>query len=153
MKDAQKASVKGGDTMSRTIVMTFRVNREEKDKISLLMKNNGYRSTSIFIRDLLLRKQIVSRREVVKVTDRQMRNQMNDITYQIKRLGDNYNQIVARYNAQSKMFHPDGRPLLNTESVNRTMEALRNITENVRDEVAVAIDIIKKYTEEPNINP
>lgn len=140
MKSVQKTGP------SRSFIIRFRVNQEEKDKIDLLMKNNGYRVVSIFMRDLLLKKQIVSRREVVKVTDRQLRNQMNDITYQIKRMGDNYNQIVARYNAQAKMFHPDGRPYLNTQAINSAIENLKDITEEVRDEVAVAIDLIKTYT-------
>lgn len=141
---------------ARSVIIRFRVNSEEKEKIDLLMKNNGYKVVSIFMRDLLLKKQIVSRREVVKVTDRQLRNQINDITYQIKRMGDNYNQIVARYHSQSKMFHKDGRPYLNTQAIDATMEELKEITETVRDEMAVAIALIKTYTsdsDESTVNP
>lgn len=150
----RKTAARDDGTDSRKDVIRFRVNAQEKAKIDLLMKNNGYRKVSIFMRDLVFRKVICSHKEVVKVTDRQLRNQMNDITYQIRKLGENYNQIVARYNAQSKLFHPDGRPYLNTEAVNRTMETLRNITESVRDEVSVAIDLVKRYTQEETIiNP
>lgn len=141
------------DKSFRRTRYTIRFTREEDEKIRTLMANNGYRSVSIFMRDLLFKKQIVSRREVVKVTDRQLRNQMNDITYQVRKLGENYNQIVARYNAQAKMFQPDGRPYLNTEAVTRYMESLRNVTESLRDEVSVAIELVKRYNEEDPRNP
>lgn len=144
------------DADFRRVRHTVRFTSDEDAKMRTIMANNGYRSVSIFIRDLLFKKQIVSRREVVRVTDRQMRNQMNDITYQIKKMGENYNQIVARYNSQAKMFHPDGRPFLNTQAINAALEELKNITEDVRDEVAVAIELIKTYTsndDEPLSNP
>ena len=74
------------DADFRRVRHTVRFTSDEDAKMRTIMANNGYRSVSIFIRDLLFKKQIVSRREVVRVTDRQMRNQMNDITYQIKKM-------------------------------------------------------------------
>ena len=137
-----------------------RFSDEEFSKIKAMMENYGYRTVSSFLRDLLFKKRLETHREVVTVTDKVLRDKMNNVIFQINKIGVNYNQVVALYQQQAKMFRPDGRPYLNTPELDRRFKQLMKMTDELRDEVAVLITLFKTYLsagdnpeeEQPNTN-
>ncbi len=131
---------------ARTCLVTVRMTPEERDKLSTLVEKNNYKSLSSFLRDLLFRKRIESKKVVVRLTDRTLRDKINEVTFQIRKIGVNYNQIAATYQAQAKMTRSDGKPYLGTRRLDEMMTRLMQMTEALRDETAVLIDIVERYT-------
>ncbi len=131
---------------ARTCWVTVRMTPEERDKLGVLVENFNYRSVSSFVRDLLFRKRIESKKVVVRLTDRTLRDKINEVTFQIRKIGVNYNQIAATYQAQAKMTRPDGKPFLGTRRLDEMMTRLMQMTGELRDEVAVLIDTVERYT-------
>lgn len=129
----------------RSRFVGIRFTEEEFEKIGVMMENYGYKSISQFVRDLLFKKQLQTHREVVVVTDKAFRDRMNNLIFQIRKLGVNYNQVVTVYQQQARMFKADGSPVLNTQALDRTMTRLMKITEDLRDEVSVVIELVKSY--------
>ena len=77
---------------TRTISHKFRVTEEEEIQIRRDMANADYLSMSKYFRDMILKRKITL--EKVTMTDRTMRNQINDLSAKIERIGVNYNQAV-----------------------------------------------------------
>ena len=144
----------------RSAVIRARITAEEMDKVTVMMENYGYKTVSSFLRDLLFKKRLETHREIVNVTDKVLRDKMNNVIFQINKIGVNYNQVVALYQQQAKMFRPDGRPYLNTPELDRRFKQLMKMTDGLRDEVAVLITLFKTYLsagdnteeEQPNTN-
>lgn len=70
----------------------FRVTETEEIQIRRDMANADYLSMSKYFRDMVLRKRVTITR--VAVTNRTTRNQINDLSAKIERIGVNYNQAV-----------------------------------------------------------
>ena len=105
----------------------------------------GYRSISLYLRDLLQQKRLPYRSNVSRVTDRELRDQINRLIFQVNKIGVNYNQVAATYQKQAQRLRPDGTPYLNTSLSDQTMTELMRYTSELRDEFAVILHIIKKY--------
>ena len=133
---------------TKKYTLRLRVDQEEMLRVKTLMENNGYPTVSSFLRDVIFRKKIVSRKEVVRITDKVVRDKMNQLIYQVNRIGVNYNQVVAVYQKQSQQTRPDGTPYLNTQTLDEKLTSLMRMTEALRDEIAVLLDIVKRYTED-----
>lgn len=133
---------------TKKYTLRLRVDQEEMLRVKTLMENNGYPTVSSFLRDVIFRKKIVSRKEVVRITDKVVRDKMNQLIYQVNRIGVNYNQVVAVYQKQSQQTRPDGTPYLNTQALDEKLTSLMRMTEALRDEIAVLLDIVKRYTED-----
>lgn len=132
----------------RNRTIKCRLTDEEFQKIHVIMENNGYFTVSSLIRDLLFKKSIVSKKIIVRVTDKVLRDKLNKFIYEANKIGVNYNQFVATYQRQAKMTAPDGRPYLNAKSIEEKVTALMRLTEEMRDEIAVIIDIFERYTQD-----
>ncbi len=128
--------------------VTVRLTGEEYQKLEVLKTRYNYSSTSAFLRDLLFKKRIDSKKIVVRLTDKTLRDKINSITFQIKKIGTNYNQVVTLYHTQAKMTRPDGTPWLNTRRLDSSLERLMVMTEKLRDELAVLIDVVERFTME-----
>lgn len=128
--------------------LTVRFSDEDIDKIRAIMEKQGYRSFSSFVRDLLFKKRIVSRKEVVVVTDDVIRDKLNEMIYQVNRIGNNYNQHVATFQRIVKSLASDGNISAGIRVAEEKTERLMRLTESLRDEVAVMIDIFDKSTKE-----
>ncbi len=76
----------------RCIRHYFRVTEKEEIQIRRDMANADYLSQSKYFRDMILKRKISL--EKVCVTDRTTRNQINDLSAKIERIGINYNQAV-----------------------------------------------------------
>ena len=105
----------------------------------------GYNSFSCFLRELIMRKRLPYRQEIVHVSDKQLRDKINVLIYQVNKIGINYNQLVATWQKQSHQTRPDGSPYMNTRLVEARLTELMRMTEGLRDEFAVILDVIKKY--------
>jgi len=128
--------------------LTVRFSDEDIDKIRAIMEKQGYRSFSSLVRDLLFKKRIVSRKEVVVVTDDVIRDKLNEMIYQVNRIGNNYNQHVATFQRIVKSLASDGNISAGIRVAEEKTERLMRLTESLRDEVAVMIDIFDKSTKE-----
>lgn len=124
----------------------FRVSDDEYNRIKLLQEQYGYYTVSSMMRDILFRKQLVSQQQVFHVTDELLREKMNRFIFEVNKIGVNYNQFVATYQRQAKMTGADGKPYLTGKLIENKVDALMRMTEGMRDEVAVIIDIFKKYS-------
>lgn len=129
-----------------TVRITSRFSAADYEKIKHLMENYGYRSMSAFMRDCCLKKKLNARKVYVEITDEVLRKKMDEMIYQIKKIGTNYNNVVSTYMRQAKLTKADGSPLIAGYQVEKNMEKLMVMTESLRDEVAVIIDIFKRYT-------
>ena len=76
----------------RCIWHHFRVTEKEEIQIRHDMANADYFSMSKYFRDMILKRKVTL--EKVQITDRTTRNQINDLSAKIERIGVNYNQAV-----------------------------------------------------------
>jgi len=143
-----KRRIVKGTKPARTVRINVRLTEEEYGKLRVLMTNLAYRSISNYLRDVLFKKRIVSKREVVRLTDRTLRDHINAVAFQIRKIGANYNQVVALYHTQAKMTCKDGTPWLDTNKLDAKIEELMSMTEELRNELAVLIDTVERYTME-----
>ena len=65
---------------------------KEEIQIRRDMANADYLSMSKYFRDMILKRKVTL--EKVQITDRTTRNQINDLSAKIERIGVNYNQAV-----------------------------------------------------------
>ncbi len=127
---------------SKTYTVKVRVDEEELSKIHGLMDINGYPTVSSFLRDLIFKKKIVTYHRVESVDDEVLRKRINELIYQFNKIGVNYNMVVAQYNKQAKMLRPDGSPYMDTNSIEAKLSRLMSLTENMRDEFALILNLI-----------
>ncbi len=137
-----------GTKPARTVRINVRLTEEEYSKLRVLMTNFAYRSLSNYLRDVLFKKRIDSKKEIIRLTDRTLRDHINAVTFQIRKIGANYNQVVTVYHAQAKLTCKDGTPWLDTNKLDAKIETLMSMTEELRNELAVLIDIVERYTME-----
>ena len=122
-----------------------RLTQEQMERVKTLMNIAGYRSISNYLRDLLQQKRLPYRSDISRVTDRELRDQINRLIFQVNKIGVNYNQVAATYQKQAQRLRPDGTPYLNTSLSDQTMTELMRYTSELRDEFAVILHLIKKY--------
>lgn len=132
----------------KTHRVNLKLNDSDYNRMCSLMEAYEYRSVSVFWRDLLNGKRLVSRRRVDRLTERNFFEAMNKMTAQIAAIGRNYNQVVSRIEAVSSMRRADGAPVISEAVVSRSMDMLQRHTEMLRDEVAVCIEMVDRYTKE-----
>lgn len=81
----------------RTILKTVRFTELEASFIDANMKNCHYNSFSQFVRDRLIKNRVFVKSE--QITDRNTSEQINQLSYQIAKIGNNYNQIARSINS------------------------------------------------------
>lgn len=133
---------------AKTKVIKLRVSDTEYEQVQVIMEKYGYRTVSSFLRDLVFKKKLISKQVVVRVTDNLLKEKLNQFIFQANKIGVNYNQFVATYQRQSKMTGPDGKLILSNRMVDEKVDSLMKLTEQMRDEIAVIIDIFERYTQE-----
>ena len=129
----------------RTCLIQVRLTPEEMARVKALMELSGYTVYSCFLRELILQKRLPYRQEIEHVSPRQLSDKINVLIYQVNKIGINYNQVVAAWQKQSRQTRPDGSPYMNTHAVEARLTELMRMTEGLRDEFAVILDVIKKY--------
>jgi hypothetical protein len=133
---------------TRNCLIQVRLTPDEMSRMRALMELYGYRAQSCFLRDVINRKQLRARPKVDSISGQDLLDKVNILIYQVNKIGVNYNQVVALWQKQSGQTRPDGTPYMNTRSVESRLAELMRMTEGLRDEFAVLLDVIRKYTDE-----
>ena len=117
----------------------------EKEYLQLLtqMQSNDYRSLSRFIRDKLLDTKTVIRKNIV-LTDRNLRNQINNLSATVAKVGVDYNQATKKFNALCKMKRADGSPVINARAANYYLKKLYALTKDLKEEVDHLVDMVDR---------
>lgn len=113
----------------RTISHKFRVNEQEEIQIRRDMANADYLSMSKYFRDAILRRKIVLER--TDLGDRTVRNQINDLSAKIERIGVNYNQAVRALHGALNARGKDGEPLLKGKAAAYFLAQLASLSDEI----------------------
>lgn len=114
---------------TRCIWHHFRVTEKEEIQIRRDMADADYLSMSKYFRDMILRRKITL--EKVTVTDRTVRNQINDLSAKIERIGVNYNQAVKALHGALRSRGKDGEPLVKGKAATYYLTRLAALSEEI----------------------
>ena len=127
----------------------LRFTEGEFEQIESQMKKADYISISKFIRDRALNKQIKVRKNII-LTDRNLRNMINDITTRIAKIGVDYNQATKQLNALSKKQRADGSPVMNARAANYYLNKVALMTKELKEQMELVINIVDRLEKETN---
>ena len=127
----------------------LRFTEGEFEQIESQMKKADYISISKFIRDRALNKQIKVRKNII-LTDRNLRNMINDITTRIAKIGVDYNQATKQLNALSKKQRADGSPVINARAANYYLNKVAIMTKELKEQMDLVITIVDRLEKETN---
>ncbi len=113
----------------RTISHKFRVTEQEEIQIRRDMANADYLSMSKYFRDVILRRKIVLER--TDLGDRTVRNQINDLSAKIERIGVNYNQAVRALHGALNARGKDGEPLVKGKAAAYFLAQLASLSDEI----------------------
>lgn len=116
----------------------FRVTEKEDIQIRCDMANADYLSMSKFFRHRILKEKITVEKTVV--TDRTIRNQINNLSAQIERIGVNYNQAVRALNGSLNANRVKGR------AAAYFLNLLATLSEEIIQKQNELIDCVSKIT-------
>lgn len=114
---------------TRTISHKFRVTEQEEIQIRRDMANADYLSMSKYFRDMILRRRLTV--EKVELTDRTTRNQINDLSAKIERIGVNYNQAVRALHGALNARGKDGEPLMKGKAAAYFLAQLASLSDEI----------------------
>jgi len=123
--------------------VTARFTEKEYVQLKAKMANLDYLSLSKYIRVKALDKQIQVNKNVV-LTDRNLRNQINNLTATIARIGVDYNQATKKFHILSKKTRPDGSPVINVRSANYYLISLQKMTRALNKNMDTLIEIVSR---------
>ena len=127
----------------------LRFTEGEFEQIESQMRKADYISISKFIRDRALNKQIKVRKNII-LTDRNLRNMINDITTRIAKIGVDYNQATKQLNALSKKQRADGSPVINARAANYYLNKVALMTKELKEQMELVINIVDRLEKETN---
>ena len=127
----------------------LRFTEGEFEQIESQMRKADYISISKFIRDRALNKQIKVRKNII-LTDRNLRNMINDISARIAKIGVDYNQATRQLNSLSKKQRADGSPVINARAANYYLNKVALMTKELKDQMDLVITIVDRLEKETN---
>ena len=127
----------------------LRFTEGEFEQIESQMKKADYISISKFIRDRALNKQIKVRKNII-LTDRNLRNMINDISTRIAKIGVDYNQATKQLNSLSKKQRADGSPVINARAANYYLNKVALMTKDLKEQMELVINIVDRLEKETN---
>ena len=127
----------------------LRFTEGEFEQIESQMKKADYISISKFIRDRALNKQIKVRKNII-LTDRNLRNMINDISTRIAKIGVDYNQATKQLNALSKKQRADGSPVINARAANYYLNKVAVMTKELKEQMDLVINIVDRLEKDTN---
>ena len=127
----------------------LRFTEGEFEQIESQMRKADYISISKFIRDRALDKQIKVRKNII-LTDRNLRNMINDISARIAKIGVDYNQATRQLNSLSKKQRADGSPVINARAANYYLNKVAIMTKELKDQMDLVITIVDRLEKETN---
>ena len=127
----------------RNRYVPVRFTEKEYAQLKAQMANDDYLSASKYIRAKTLDEHFRVRKKIV-LTDRNLRNQINNLTSKIERIGVDYNQATKRFNTLSKARRLDGTPVINARAANYYLKRLYALTKDLKEEVDALVDIVDR---------
>lgn len=121
--------------------MHIRLSKKELEQLDLQMKNQGYRSRSMYVRARLLDKRIRIDKDVV-LTDRAFRNQINALSTKVAKIGVDYNQATKRFNSLAKQTRADGSPVINARAANYYLRQVSTMTSELKNIMEKVIELV-----------
>ena len=113
------------------------------------MRNSDYTSLSRYIRDKVLNRQVFIRKDIV-LSDRNLRNQINNLSSIVARVGVDYNQATKKFNTLLKMKRADGSPVINARAANYYLTQLNIQTRELIAAVGHIIDVVDRLDYDRN---
>ena len=129
--------------------VSVRFTKDEFEQIESQMRKADYLSLSKYIRDRTLNKQIKVRKNII-LTDRNLRNMINDISTRIAKIGVDYNQATKQLNALSKKQRADGSPVINARAANYYLNKVAVMTKELKEQMDLVINIVDRLEKETN---
>ena len=129
--------------------VSVRFTKDEFEQIESQMRKADYLSLSKYIRDRTLNKQIKVRKNII-LTDRNLRNMINDISTRIAKIGVDYNQATKQLNALSKKQRADGSPVINARAANYYLNKVAVMTKELKEQMDLVITIVDRLEKETN---
>lgn len=127
--------------------VTVRFTQEEFDQVEFQMAKADYLSISKYLRDRTLNKQIKVRKNII-LTDRNLRNMINDISTRIAKIGVDYNQATKQLNSLSKKTRSDGSPVINARAANYYLTKVATMTKELKEQMDLVINIVDRLEKE-----
>jgi len=115
------------DLLSRKI--SVRLTEKEYETLRMKMELSGYRSMSIFIRDVLF--SIRLQRRNYSKTDPNLVRQVAMLRSEIRQIGVNYNQRVKTLNTLAKLRDKKGNLIVNARDIDRDMMEMKKMMEGM----------------------
>ncbi len=129
--------------------VTIRFTKDEFAQVESQMAKADYLAMSKYIRDRTLNKQIKVRKNII-LTDRNLRNMINDISTRIAKIGVDYNQATKQLNALSKKTRADGSPVINARAANYYLAKVATMTKELKEQMDLVINIVDRLEKETN---
>lgn len=120
--------------------VTVRMTGQEYETFKLQMELSGYRSMSIYLRDILFLTRV--RRRNFSKTDSNMVRQMMMLRAELRKIGVNYNQRVKALHALSKRTDKKGRPIINMRDIDRDNLEMKAMMEKMSKVVMEMSEIV-----------
>ena len=120
-----------GEIKDKFVNVRFTPN--ELVKLDLFMELEGYKSRSKFIRTRVLNNKGERR---VKRLSPDIEQKLAILTAEIKRIGNNYNQVVKAVNTAVSLTTKGGNPVVSTRSMEYQLSRLRKMMQEILDGVA-----------------
>lgn len=124
-------------------LVAVRFTDKEYVQLKAQMANDDYLSVSKYIRVKTLDEHFRVRKRIV-LTDRNLRNQINNLTAKIERIGVDYNQATKRFNTLTKAKRLDGTPVINARAANYYLKKLYAMTRDLKEEVNTLIEMVDR---------
>ena len=121
--------------------ISIRVTASEKEQIEADARSYDYLNTSKYIRAVLLNKKIDIRK--IRVTEPAIRAQVNQISTNITKIGNNYNQVVKKINELSFAKKKNGDPVVNSKYISFYIQKLHNLTLNLKSQHDALLNIVE----------
>lgn len=118
----------------RNRIVSVRFTDNEFVDLGLRMSLEGYKSTSRYLREKAIGERI-KRRDLSRI-DTNALKQVEVLSASIRRIGNNYNQVVKAVNTAVGLRSKSGNPVVSTRSMEHQLIILRNMMKDILDTVA-----------------
>ena len=119
----------------------LRLTDVEHEQILNDMAAFGYKSFSKYMREIALKKRQAPPR--YKITDRSIRDQINKLTTEIKRIGVLFNQVAAKVNTLVNARRKNGDYVINTTYLKNYTDKLDRYMQEIIDKQNAIIEQVK----------
>lgn len=113
----------------RSRIVGVRFSEKEFEKLKLQMDLAGYRSMSIYIRDVIFSTRV--RRRNYSKTDSNLVRQVTMLRSELRQIGVNYNQRVKALNTLIKIRDRKGNLIVNMRDIDRDTLEMKRMMEGM----------------------